>query len=99
MKSGDLLLVFVEITSFDLIGDYSNTTYLSSDRFLYLYKFVFLVALTHRYVTFFNQSLHDILVNFMTPILVKFRTKFGKNTTLNNTGGLLEMPSTKRKSD
>jgi len=87
----------LEITSFDLIGDYSNTSYLSSDRFLYLYKFVFLVALTHRYVTFFNKSLHDIIVNFMTPILVKFRTKFGNNA-INNTG-LLEVHSTKRKND
>lgn len=86
---------FIEITSFDLLGDYSNTTYLRSQQFLIAYKFVFLVALTHRYVTFFNKSLHDILVNFMTPIMAKFKTKFGymKNT------GLLDIHSPRPKND
>lgn len=77
----------LEITSFDLLGDYSNTTYLRSHQFLIAYKSVFLVALTHRYVTFFNNSLHNILVNFMTPILVKFKTKFGYP----NNAGLLDI--------
>lgn len=66
----------LEITSFDLLGDYSNTTYLRSKQFLIGYKFVFLVALTHRYVTFFNNSLHDLVVNFMSPILVKIKARF-----------------------
>jgi len=85
----------LEITSFDLLGDYSNTTYLRSQQFLIGYKFVFLVALTHRYVTFFKKSLHDILVNFMTAILVKLKTRFGY---INNTG-LLDIHSSKPKSD
>jgi len=88
----------LEITSFDLIGDYSNTTYLSSDKFLYLYKAVFSMALTHGLVTFFNQSLHDILVNFMRPILERYKTQFGNSTPLNNSG-LLEVHSPKRKSE
>lgn len=42
-----------------------------------LYKFVFVAALTHRYVTFFNNSLHDLVVNFMTPILVRLNARLG----------------------
>ncbi len=86
----------VEITSFDLLGDYSNTTYLRSNQFLYLYKLVFVVALTHRYVTFFNASLHDILVNFMTPILMKYRSTFGNHPLNTN---LLDIHSPKRKNE
>lgn len=67
----------LEITSFDLLGDYSNTTYLRSKEFLMAYKFVFLVALTHRYVTFFNNSIHDLVVNFMSPLLVQLKARFG----------------------
>jgi len=85
----------LEITSFDLLGDYSNTPYLRNQHFLFAYKFVFLVALTHRYVTFFNKSLHDILVNFMTPILAKFKTKLGY---INN-AGLLDIHAPKPKND
>lgn len=84
----------LEITSFDLLGDYSNTTYLHSE-FLLIYKFVFVVALTHRYVTFFNNSLHDLVVNFMSPILVKFKARFGY---LNNTG-FLDVLTPKPKND
>jgi hypothetical protein len=89
----------LEITSFDLIGDYSNTTYLSSSWFLYLYKFVFLVALTYRYVTFFNRSLHDIVVNFMAPILAKLRTHFAHHNTALNKTGILEITGAKRKNE
>lgn len=60
-----------------------------------IYKFVFVVALTHRYVTFFNNSLHDLVVNFMSPILVKFKARFGY---LNNTG-LLDLFTPKPKND
>jgi hypothetical protein len=129
--------VNTEITSFDLLGDYSNTPYLRNQNFLFAYKFVFLVALTHRYVTFFNQlmalpqryvtffnrlvvlthryvtyckqlvalshryltfftkSLRDILVNSMTFILAKLKTRFGY---INNTG-LLDIHSSKPKND
>lgn len=83
----------LEITSFDLLGDYSNTTYLRSPEFLIVYKIVFLVALTQRYVTFFNRS---ILVDFISPILVKLRTKSGY---LNNNAGLLDIHNSKPKNE
>jgi len=66
----------LEITSFDLLGDYSNTTYLRSQQFLIGYRIIFLVALTHRWVTFINDYLHDLVVKFMTPILVKCKARF-----------------------
>jgi hypothetical protein len=65
----------LEITSFDLLGEYNTTNYLRNNLFLYAYKIVFIIAFTHRYVTFFNQSLHD---TGLMPYVRKYTATFTK---------------------
>jgi len=60
----------LEITSFDLLGDYSHTKYLRNELFLDIYKTAFMMVFAYRYFIFFNKSWHDTgLVSFLANLM------------------------------